>query len=418
MSRSIDHNDLYRLPWNYADNGISWLEPTSVCNIRCEGCYRDSIQGRHKSVEEIQLELEVFKKMRKSDCMSITGGDPLCHPAILDVVRMSRQMGWKPIINTNGAALTPEFTRKLKQAGAFGFTFHIDTSQHRPKEKVETEAELNDVRLRYAKMLDDVGGIACSFNSTVSDKTIEETANLVRWAQQHPDIVHTMVFILFRSPDLVFTVHDAYAYARKIEIDSTYKDSEWGGERVLYAQDVVEKLRGADPLYEPSAFLNGTADPSSLKWLLATRVVFNGKVMGYCSPRFQELVQVIHHTFKGTYLSYVGPSFGRTARLGSFLFGLVDRKMRRIFLRILGAMLKNPLNLFRRAYFQSLMVIQPMTIFPDGRQDMCDACPDITVYQGKLVWSCRLAELENFGCFVTSVPSVKGKTEKEAEGVA
>jgi MoaA/NifB/PqqE/SkfB family radical SAM enzyme len=41
MTQSIDHLSLYRLPWNYSDNGISWLEPTTKCNLRCEGCYRD-----------------------------------------------------------------------------------------------------------------------------------------------------------------------------------------------------------------------------------------------------------------------------------------------------------------------------------------------------------------------------------------
>jgi hypothetical protein len=30
--------------------------------------------------------LEVFKKLRKSDCMSIAGGDPLVYPQIVDFV--------------------------------------------------------------------------------------------------------------------------------------------------------------------------------------------------------------------------------------------------------------------------------------------------------------------------------------------
>ena len=42
-------------------------------------------------------------------------------------------MGWKPIINTNGLALDEKLLWKLKNAGVYGFTFHIDTSQKRPK---------------------------------------------------------------------------------------------------------------------------------------------------------------------------------------------------------------------------------------------------------------------------------------------
>jgi hypothetical protein len=32
--------------------------------------------------------LEVFKKLRKSDCISIAGGDPLVYPQIVDLVKI------------------------------------------------------------------------------------------------------------------------------------------------------------------------------------------------------------------------------------------------------------------------------------------------------------------------------------------
>ena len=48
---------------------------------------------------------------------------------------MVKQGGWKPIINTNGLALSPKRLKELKSAGVFGFTFHIDTSQVRRDSK-------------------------------------------------------------------------------------------------------------------------------------------------------------------------------------------------------------------------------------------------------------------------------------------
>lgn len=54
---------------------------------------------------------------------------------------------------------------------------------------------------------------------------------------------------------------------------------------------------------------------------------------------------------------------------------------------------------------QSVTIIQPIDILPDGRQDMCDACPDLTVHNGELVWSCRLEECIHFGRFVQTLPS-------------
>jgi hypothetical protein len=53
---------------------------------------------------------------------------------------------------------------------------------------------------------------------------------------------------------------------------------------------------------------------------------------------------------------------------------------------------------------QSILIIQPIDLLEDGRDSMCDGCPDMTVHEGKLVWSCRLEEPRAFGQFVTAVP--------------
>jgi hypothetical protein len=316
---------------------------------------------------------------------------------------MVKEMGWKPIINTNGLALDESLLKKLKAAGAFGFTFHIDTSQGRPGVDATTETELNELRLRYAKMLDNAGGLSCSFNSTVSAKTLHEIPNMVNWAQKHADIAHTMVFILYRSPNLT-DAFDLYANGEKINIDEAYKEAEWGGDDSLMAADAVKKIREADPLYEPAAYLNGTASPDSLKWLLASRIIFNSKTMGFVSPKFIELIQTINHLFTGTYLAYEKPKMLAMGKLAAFLGVFFDKKMRKIFFNILCQIIKKPSMILQPAHLQSFMIIQPVNFEKDGRQDMCDSCPDITVHEGKLLWSCRLEEVKKYGAFMQTVP--------------
>ncbi|MHA2055670.1 MAG: radical SAM protein, partial [Candidatus Hodarchaeales archaeon] len=170
----LDHRTLYRLPWTLPDNGISWLEPTAMCNLNCDGCYRVNEKNSHKSFEEVKHELDVFQRLRKSDCISIAGGDPLLYPEIVKLVAEIKQRGFKPIINSNGKALTKELLNDLKKAGVFGFTFHIDSNQGRIGEwEGKNELELNDLRLYYAEMLAEAGDIACSFNSTVYAENLE-----------------------------------------------------------------------------------------------------------------------------------------------------------------------------------------------------------------------------------------------------
>jgi MoaA/NifB/PqqE/SkfB family radical SAM enzyme len=393
----------YRLPWNFADNAISWLEPTTKCNLRCEGCYRDFDNQQHKSLQEVRAELELFRKVRKSDCMSIAGGDPLVYPQIVELVKIVREMGWKPIINTNGIALDKQLLARLKEAGVYGFTLHVDSTQARPDSSATTETGLNELRLKFARMLHEAGGIACSFNSTVSEKTLHEVPALVEWARQHAKLVQTMVFILFRSPGLTGEF-DYYAGGKKIDLGQVYKETDWAGEKFVMAQDVVDKIREVEPEYEPCAFLNGTARPDSFKWLLANRTVFEGKTAGYMSPKMMELIQAGKHLFTGRYLSYASPCATSLGKTSAFLGSLFDGASRRSLFTILKRTVMNPLGLFRSAHMQTLMVIQPINFESDGRQDMCDSCPDITIYEGKLVWSCRMEELRNYGSFLTTVP--------------
>jgi hypothetical protein len=402
-STIIDHTKLYRLPWTLPDNAISWLEPTSACNLACDGCYRENVKNSHKTLEEIKHELDIFQKLRTSDCISIAGGDPLLHPQILDIVKDIKSRGIKPILNTNGKALTKEFLVELKKAGVFGFTFHIDSKQGRAGEwKGKNELELNELRLHYARMLADVKGISCSFNSTVYEDTLQYVPAMVEWAQQHIDIVHTMVFIAYRYviPEMPL---DWYAGGEKVEWDKIMYHTDKIRKVDIKSTDVLAKVRERFPEFAPAAYLNGTEAPDTFKWMLTERVGMKNNIFGYMGPKFMELVMSTYHLRTGKYLSYASP---KETGLGKsiLLLWMFDKGARKSAKKYLGYLLKNPFRIFKKVHFQSIMFIQPVDFMQDGGQNMCDGCPDITVWNDKLVWSCRLEEPKKFGTFLRSVP--------------
>ena len=76
---TLDKRNLYRFPWSMNDNPIAWLEITDICNIHCEGCYRQHMTG-HKPLEQVKGEILFFKRWRNPDNVSIAGGEPLIHP--------------------------------------------------------------------------------------------------------------------------------------------------------------------------------------------------------------------------------------------------------------------------------------------------------------------------------------------------
>ena len=111
-----------------------------------------------------------------------------------------------------------------------------------------------------------------------------------------------------------------------------------------------------------------------------------------------ELAQAGHHLFKGTYLAYV-------AQLPwvplVFLLSPWDSHVRHAAGNWLRDVIRHPRRLFSRLRMQSIGIIQAPDALPNGRADMCDSCPDMTVWNGTLINSCRMDEYRLFGDLVT-----------------
>jgi hypothetical protein len=392
----LNHLDYYRLPWNLTDNSISWLEPTAKCNLSCDGCYRKN-ENTHKSLQTIEEELNVFTRLRKCDGVSIAGGDPLLHPDILQIVRMVKAKGLKPILNTNGLALTKELLIELKKAGVYGFTFHIDSKQSRPGWKDKNEIELNELRYHYASMVAEAGNISCAFNSTVYEDTMQFVPELVKWGQKNIDKVQVMVFILYRAVNNAKV--DFYVGSKKIDMGEFVYNEEETERTDIKAEEIYELIKNEYPDFDSCAYLNGSEKPDSFKWLLSGRLGTKDKIYGYMGKKSMEIVQTFHHLFFDRYLAYSTPKMTRKGK-SMLLLGLFDKGLKKTFFNFI----KNPLNLFKTLHYQSVMIIQPVDFLDDGRQSMCDGCPDITVWNGQLVWSCRMEEQLKYGQNIRSFP--------------
>jgi hypothetical protein len=402
LNGAIDHRELYRLPWSLPDNAIAWLEPTKKCNLACLGCYRENDPRGHKTLEQVRHDLDVFKRYRTVDGVSIAGGDPLLHPGIVEIVRMVARDGLKPIVNTNGIALTTTLLAELKRAGLAGLTFHVDSKQGRPHWKERDEIELCELRQSYAEMVASAGGLGCSFNATVYEDTLPYVPDIVEWAQRNIEIVHTIVFIAFRQ-GVVGGAFDHYVKGVPVDLSPMPYVTTDQTPHELQSTDIVAEIRGRFPDFAPAAYLNGTERPDTLKWLLTGRLGTSERVYGYVGARSMEAVQSFHHLATGRYLAYTGPRALAHGR-AMLALGTLDPRLRTIARRWLTAGLLRPWRLLEKLHFQSVMIIQPADVYADGRQNMCDGCPDMTVWNDRLVWSCRLEEPERFGDFVQMVP--------------
>jgi pyruvate-formate lyase-activating enzyme len=376
------------------------LEVTDICDLRCEGCYRQRLTG-HKPLEEVKDEILFFKRWRNPDNVSIAGGEPLLHPQIVEIVAFIAEQGMKPILLSNAEKLTPEFLRELKRAKLAGFTLHIDSHQGRRGWEGKNEADHNELRQHYADLVAAEGGLITIFNSTVYPSTYHEIPDVVRWGKAHIDRVHGLVFITYRILETDTTVGIDTAGqqvdAEKLSYSTDHFDREF-----VTSPEVYQIIKDNFPEYEPSGYLGGTVRHDSFKWLAGAMIGSKHRLYGSIGSKTMEIAQAGNHLLNGTYLAYLAQI--KMAPL-VFLMAPWDRTVRQAARRWFYDVTRHPDRLFDRLRLQTIGIIQAPDIQPDGQADMCDSCPDMTVWNGTLINSCRMDEYRLFGGML----SVAGK---------
>ena len=398
-----EKKDLYRLPYSMNDNPIGWIEATDICNIKCKGCYRLVMGEGHKPVEQIKEEILFLRKWRNCDNISLAGGEPILHPDIKEIVKFITSLGMKVVILTNGLALNDEIMKEMKEAGLLGFSFHIDITQTRPdfqKKKLVSELELNDTRLKYAKMLKKYKFYS-HFGITVTPNNLHEVPELIRWAKDNILLINGISLIIYRGLPVMPGV-SYHANGKEVDMELgklgyTVDKEEYESINVK-AQDVYAVIKEHFPDYEAMGYLGGTADHTSFKWLWGTLLTNKkGKTFGALGRKTLELAQAVHHFRKGTYLVYPKRRIGKVV----FVMALFDPIVRKALWKFIKYCLVNPFRFFIPMKSLGIGMVQAPDLMENGQIDMCDDCPDMCVFEGRLVNSCRLDECRIYGDLLT-----------------
>ncbi len=396
----VDTLKLYRMPWTFSDNPFSWMEPTRNCDLNCAYCYQEHDKNSNKSLDQFEKDLKGLLSLRKCDAINIAGGEPLIHPQICEIISMVKSYGVKPIIITNGQSLSAELLKKLKKAGAYGFTFHVDSLQNRPGWTGCDESELNTLRQKFADMVYNEGGLICGFNTTIVPSQLHQTRYIIEWTMKNADRVQTNLII----PVRLAPQEDCWEYfAGNIQIDSA--KSVYAAKfsyRPITAMELYREALEVDPHFSFNSYLGGTIIPNAPKWLFANTISSGGMTHGYLGARGMEIIQSGFHFIQKRFVSYLNPKIYNHAKL---LIPLVffDKDIRHAFKKYFLYVLKNPLRLFKRLSFQTIIIMQPQDLMENGEQDQCDGCPNRTYINGQLVSECRSEDYIKYGRLIQIV---------------
>lgn len=106
-----------------------YLELTSLCNLSCRHCYRNSwsYPGGLMAKDTWEKVLEEAKTLPSLSRVVLGGiGEPLLHPEILEIIARVKKQGLKVSITTNGFLLTKEIAKNFVELEVDEIIISID----------------------------------------------------------------------------------------------------------------------------------------------------------------------------------------------------------------------------------------------------------------------------------------------------
>ena len=401
-----DRNRMYNFPWTKTENPGAWIEVTDICTLACPGCFRRNNFEGHRPLSEIRKEILQCREMTNCSRISISGGEPLLYPDIIEVVKFITSLKLKCIILSNGEQLTPDFAARLRKAGLYQFFLHVDSGQNRPGWINKTESEMNELRQYYVDIVHKTGGLKCGFNMTIRHSNLDEVPDIVRWYRANIDRVSHLSLIAFRG--IPKDVADALSYnGQKITLE-TLPDAVKSDEEIdISSTDILEKLSADLEYIYPSAYLKGTARPETFKLITVNNAGSRQQIYGATGEKtmkiYQEMYYKLYHKYDATV-----PVFGKLI----FFMALFDREIRKALGNYLKAVIKDPSRLFEKIFVQSLVIQQPFEVI-DGELNLCDGCINLMPYKGEMINSCRLDEYRLLGGPIRYSPGKIGQPSQQ-----
>jgi organic radical activating enzyme len=381
---NFERKDLFRMPWSKTDNPGAWIEVTDICNFNCPGCFRKNNLEGHKSLDEIKEDILFSIKNTNCSRICISGGEPLLHPGILEVIRFIAEQKIKPIMLSNGELLTREYLRDLKKAGLYQFYLHVDSNQGRPGWVGKNECGMNELRQYYADLLY-AGKIKCGFNITIRHSYLEEVKDIISWYRSNISKVNHLSLIAFRGIPH-YDGYELYAGGHRVKPEVFSNNLENIDEIDISTFDIFNKLLQTFSNIYPCSYLPGTHHPETFKMLIINNIGSDTRIYGEMGGRTIEIYQFLHHLIYRKYDATV-PSAGRIV----FFLSLFDKRIRKAFSNYFRTIVMNPLLLFEGIHVQSLVLQQPFEMI-DREANLCDGCVNLMPYQGMMINSCRLDE--------------------------
>jgi len=125
---------------------LAHIVPIRRCNLSCAYCNEYDSFSKPVPTAEILRRIELLAALGTAT-VTISGGEPLLHPALDEMIRRIRSLGMLAQLITNGYLLTPERIERLNQAGLDHLQISIDNVM--PDETSKKSLKVLDKKLSW-----------------------------------------------------------------------------------------------------------------------------------------------------------------------------------------------------------------------------------------------------------------------------
>ena len=131
------------------------LKITDRCDLRCAHCFVSATaEGSDMSVELIVRAIPKLKAARVAH-VTLTGGEPLVHPELPEILQRLVEAGFEVTVCTNAVSLSPDLVAHVKRLGHVSFNVSLDGITADSHGKFRGSRDSFDATLRNARLLGD-----------------------------------------------------------------------------------------------------------------------------------------------------------------------------------------------------------------------------------------------------------------------
>lgn len=133
------------------------LKITDRCDLRCAHCFVSATaEGSDMPLEMVARAIPTLKAARVAN-VTLTGGEPLVHPELSEILQRLVEAGLDVTVCTNAVSLTADLITDTKRLGHVSFNVSLDGITAESHGKFRGDRDSFDATLRNSRLLGNAG---------------------------------------------------------------------------------------------------------------------------------------------------------------------------------------------------------------------------------------------------------------------